>query len=332
MLSDAAGLQRILKEFQQEIQQQIAELRHEVAVMKEDHVDPTPPEGSIDGNNRDQDHDRGSPPPMDPVPPGTDASVQRIRGASWAEEMEILQPQGDEDVYGSARAKNPTRVAKVTPATEAILKRSFESLTNDDRVDKRNVYALPKVAVTKVPSLDKVMAAQCSKSTKSNDWTLSRIQALTLDALAPLTSILELFHSETEEISSEQVANAVESAVTLLGNASCHISELRRTKVLEEYNKELVTWAQDREAVFLKAAPQLFGSEFPKDATDHLETVTALQKAKSTSSSSSVFRKGQSYGSSGGGFYKPKRRTAPYFPPMKRQQGPPKRPLSRKGK
>ena len=257
-----------------------------------------------------------------------DASVQRIK------EMKILQPQGEDDFYGSTRAKNPTRVVKVTPATEVILKQSFESLTNDDWVDKRNVYLLTKVAVTKVPSLDKVMAAQCSKSTKSNNRTLSKIQALILDALAPLTTILELFHLDAKEVSSEQVAKAVELAVTLLGNASCHISDLRRTKVLKECNKDLVVWAQDHEAVFLKAAPQLFGPVFPKDATARLETVSALRKAKaaSSSSSSSSFRRGHQCGSSGGS-YLPKRRTAPYFPPMKRQQqGAPKRPPSRKGK
>jgi len=51
------------------------------------------------------------------------------------------------------------------------------------------------------------------------------------------------------------VAKAVESDITLLGNASCHISSLRRTKALEKYNKDLVNWGQDREVEFLKAAP-----------------------------------------------------------------------------
>jgi len=156
--------------------------------------------------------------------------------------MEILQPQGDEDLYGSVKSKRPTRVARVTPVTEALLKRSFVSLLNEDHIDERNVYALPKVAVTKVPSLDKVMATHYSKRTKTNDWTLSRIQALTLDTLAPLTSILELFNLDAEEIQSEVVAKAVESAVVLLGNTSSHISNLQRTKLLEEYNKDLVTW------------------------------------------------------------------------------------------
>jgi len=183
-----------------------------------------------------------------------DLSLQRIQGASWAEEMEILQPQGDEDLYGSVKSKTPTRVARATPATEALLKQSFVSPINEDHVDERNVYALPKVrSCDEDASLDKVMATHYSKSTKTNDWTLSRIQALTLDPLAPLTSILELFNLDAEEIQSEVVAKAVESAVVMLGNASSHISSLQRTKQLEEYNK---------------------------DATIHLAQVTALWKAR----------------------------------------------------
>ena len=112
--------------------------------------------------------------------------------------------------------------------------------------------------------LDKVMAAHCSKSTKSNDWSLSRIQALTLDALAPLTNILELFNSGAEEIPSDQVAKAVESAVTLLGNASCHISSLKRTKVLKEYNKDLIIWGQDRKAESSKQPHSYSGQNSPR--------------------------------------------------------------------
>jgi len=171
----------MLKEFQEQIQQQVQELRHEVAALKEDHMDPTPPKESLDLD--DTSRCTVSSPLLDPIPHDTDPSLQRIQGAGWAEEMEILK--GTKTSTGSAKSKRPTRVARVTPATEALLKRSFVSLVNKDRIDERNVYVLPKVAVTKVPSLDKVMATHCSKSTKTNDWTLSRIQALTLDARPP---------------------------------------------------------------------------------------------------------------------------------------------------
>ena len=155
----------------------------------------------------------------------------------------------------------------------ALLKKSFKSPSNDDRVVNRNEYVLPKVAVTKVPTLDKVIAMHCSKRTKSNDWTLSRIQALTLNALAPLTGTMEPFHSDVEEVPSTQVAAAVETIMDLLGNAFSHISTLRRTNRLKEYKRELVTWAQDCEADCPNAL---------KDTTTHLEQVPALWKARYT--------------------------------------------------
>ena len=49
-----------------------------------------------------------------------------------------------------------------------------------------------------------------------------------------------------------------------------------------------MTSAQDHKADFLKAAPLLFGPEFPKDATTHLEQVTALRKARYAPSTSLV--------------------------------------------
>ena len=46
-------------------------------------------------------------------------------------------------------------------------------------------------------------------------------------------------------------------------------------KVLEEYNKDLLSFAQEREEEFIKAAPQLLEVQFPEDAADHLEEVAA---------------------------------------------------------
>ena len=72
----------------------------------------------------------------------------------------------------------------------------------------------------------------------------------------------------------------MESAITLIGNFSYQMSISRRQKILEEYNKDPLSFAQDREE-FTKAAPQLFGAQFPKEATDHLDQVEALRRAKS---------------------------------------------------
>ena len=169
------------------------------------------------------------------------------------------------------------------------------------------------------------MGSQCSKSTKSNDWSLSRIQALMLDAMAPLTEVIELFNSGAEELSSEQIAKAVETAITLLGNASCQMSAMRRTRVLQEYNRELVEWAQRREN-FNSEAPALFGPNFPKDVSEYLDQVASLKKAKAAANSSG-FRKAYPYRPphKQGYQHTQKHRPAPYpqvRPPVSHQKKP----------
>lgn len=72
-----------------------------------------------------------------------------------------------------------------------------------------------------------------------------------LDAIGPLTELLEKLNSEEPNITTEEVGYAVESAVTLLDNASSQISGLRRQKVPEEYNKDLISFAKEREATFI---------------------------------------------------------------------------------
>ena len=139
--------------------------------------------------------------------------------------------------------------------------------------------------------------------------------------MATLTEIMELFHSQAEEISSEHIAKAVESAITLLGNASSQMSALRQTCVLQEYNQDLVVWAQQREEKFIEAAPALFGQSFPKDVTEYLDQVASLKKAKATAanpppSSSLGFRKAYSHWPSNRSAYRhtQKQRPAPYYP------------------
>jgi len=233
--------------------------------------------------------------------------------------MDRLDPPG-EDGSPKPTTHAPWKVAEVSERTEQHLVRSFAPMDNKDRRKLADSFALPRVAVTKTPDLDKIMAAQCSKSIKTNDKALARIQALNSDALGPLTELMELLNRENEEDEvpdlRDQVGYVVESAITLLGNAFAQMSALRRQKVLEEYNKELITFAQgkERETEFLKAAPDLFGSKFPRDATEHLAQLAALQKAKASTSSnsSSSFRKPPSYHSTHSRYYTPRQRPQPY--------------------
>ena len=48
-------------------------------------------------------------------------------------------------------------------------------------------------------------------------------------------------------------------ALTLLANISLHISEAQRTKVLKEYNKELLPFDTAKKLDWASGAPRLFG-------------------------------------------------------------------------
>ena len=184
MLSNAATLERTLESFQE----QLTNMSGEIAALKRQRssppATPTPSQGKAQS---------GTPEYL---------PSSRISGTSWPEEMDIIQPLDDEDTPNTdVTCPEGARVVEVSEVTQELLKRSFVSLKNPKRLQVRNAFALPKVAVTKTPSLDQVMSSQCSKSTKSNDWSLSRVQALMLDAMAPLSEVMELFNSDREEVS-----------------------------------------------------------------------------------------------------------------------------------
>ena len=69
---------------------------------------------------------------------------------------------------------------------------------------------------TSSPQLDKVMAAECSKKLKSADTSLSRIQALFLDVVGPLSDLLDKVNNSTE-LSVEDMEGAVKAALTFIG-------------------------------------------------------------------------------------------------------------------
>jgi len=89
-----------------------------------------------------------------------------------------------------------------------------------------------------------------------------KIQALFLDAVGQLTQLLDGIN-KGQKLVIEDVEAAVKTALNLMGNASSHCTALRRTNVLEEYNKDLVSFGQDSE-FFISATATLFGSSFPK--------------------------------------------------------------------
>ena len=90
----------------------------------------------------------------------------------------------------------------------------------------------------------------------------------------PLTDLLERinrsFPSEGQEDEEEQgvdlqsIGDSVQSALAFLGNAATQFSAYRRTKILEEYNKDFVSFSEEVEPALRAAAPLLFVQSRPR--------------------------------------------------------------------
>ena len=63
------------------------------------------------------------------------------------------------------------------------------------------------------------------------------------------------------------IGDSVQSALAFLGNAATQFLAYRRTKILEEYNKDLVSFSEEVEPDLRAAAPLLFAQSFGKSFT-----------------------------------------------------------------
>ena len=78
----------------------------------------------------------------------------------------------------------------------------------------------------------------------------------------------------------DDVESAVKAALTFLRNASSQCTTLRRGNILEEYNKDLISFNQESEDLFDSAKGTLFGPSFAEKATEHLKQIQTLQRTK----------------------------------------------------
>ena len=140
-------------------------------------------------------------------------------------------------------------------------------------------YPVPRVDHTKCPKLDRVLMSNISKETKDKDNQLAKIQTLFLDAVAPLSHLMEL--AESKQLSPEVTIEAVKTALALMGNASSHLSKEGRNIVVKDLNKDAASLAEEDE-MFKEAAPQLFGEGFETKLKQHLDAVRCLRKAPKT--------------------------------------------------
>ena len=167
-------------------------------------------------------------------------------------------PEENED---SAR-----KLVELSEETSALLEAAFSTtLSNADRRKRIAHIGIPDCDKIRCPKLDPMLAT----------GYLSRMHQFWLDAVAPLTAILE--GSEAGELTAEQAYAAAQSALCLLGNANNHMAQERHKRILMNVNPALKSMVEEENA-FQQATPMLFGEEFAKKATDRVEAVKAIKK------------------------------------------------------
>ena len=158
--------------------------------------------------------------------------------------------------------ENP-KLQEVLEATKKTLEKACQMrMANPTRLQTRAPYPLPKVPATRTMTLDSYLKPEVSSSIKSDDKELGKIQAFVLDALAPLSVILEAADGD-QSMTVGGVQEVAVAAVQLIGNASAKIAHLQRRKVVTHLNQALVPLVED-DSHFKDAAPSLFGMEFAK--------------------------------------------------------------------
>lgn len=211
---------------------------------------------------------------------------------TWSEQMELKdEVEGQVGSPVDCTGGNKIRLTHVQKSTEDFLRKTFTAISNIDRRQLKQQFIVPDTLFTTAPWLDKVMAGECSKSLKSTDNSLSIIQTLFLDAVGPLSELLEKVNNGTE-VSINDMEGAVKAALAFVGNASSQYTLLRRTGILEEYNKDLVSFGQESAELFVSATNTLFGPSFPEKAAEHIKQLQTLRPARgSGSKSNQVFFK-----------------------------------------
>ena len=114
------------------------------------------------------------------------------------------------------------------------------------------------------------------------------MQAFVLDALSPLTAIVE----NGDRMSREDVHIAALTVVELIGNAIAQISRMWREKIISSVEKSLIPLTKQEES-FSEAPPDIFGNGFAKKSKEFLDQLKAIRSTlpPSTKSNSQDTRK-----------------------------------------
>ena len=157
------------------------------------------------------------------------------RSLTWGERMdhpenEVMDYTEDINFHDSGDEevdRNPTgedqKLCEVSEKTRVLLVQACSKRApNSIRRKVRCPYPLPKVPATRTPQLDAFLKTEVSGGIKTADKELAKIQTFALDAIAPLTAILEA-DAKDKDWTREQLIGATKAAVQLIGNTSAKI-------------------------------------------------------------------------------------------------------------
>ncbi len=140
-----------------------------------------------------------------------------VSGTSWADrpnDSSEMNYQDESYRYNGYwdEPEPPAALMDVSENTAALLKKAFgKAISNQERQSLRKPFPAPRVDHTKCPKLDRVLKGNISKETKDRDNMLAKAQTLLLDAVAPLSNLLESVN--TGNLTPEASANAVKTAL-----------------------------------------------------------------------------------------------------------------------
>ena len=172
---------------------------------------------------------------------------------------------------------NSTKLFSVSENTKTLLQESFlKGVPNATRRQMREKFGDPKCPPTRVPKLDKMVKDRITSESVKLDKSLARLQALCLDAVGPLTTIID--EGDKGNLSEEMAIGAARMALRFIGNASVQFSRERRKRAITEMNSKLIELA-DKDSIYEDAPPELFGEKFAKEAKEREEQLRCLDKA-----------------------------------------------------
>ncbi len=131
--------------------------------------------------------------PDDIRTPGATYSGETSRtNTPWADRDPYEKIDYSAHISFSDEVAGMEHLVEVSEQTEKLLKGSCtRSVPNECRRKIRSVFHFPKVPATRTPRLDQFLRTEIPQATRSLDKDLSKLQTFVLEALAPLTTILE---------------------------------------------------------------------------------------------------------------------------------------------